>query len=149
MRGGLARGPTSGLRKPRDLSLAERAARLAASARLCMGVLPLTHALLNPSYFWRLVLPLIHAQSRREIRQQFSWRRLGRAPLIAPPSSRQGITPFVWTKPQAPPCACKLMTSPISHSANTSNGRQQTSQSVVKRWVGTLVSITSSKLWPQ
>ena len=39
--------------------------------------------------------------------------------------------------------------SPGSHSATTSKGRQQTSQSVVKRWVGTLVSMTSSKAWPQ
>jgi hypothetical protein len=31
--------------------------------------------------------------------------------------------------------------SPGSHSTVTSNGRQHTSQSVVKRWLGTLVSI--------
>lgn len=42
-----------------------------------------------------------------------------------------------------------LRTSPGSHSAETSNGRQQTSQSVVKRCEATLVSMTRSKLWPQ
>jgi len=42
-----------------------------------------------------------------------------------------------------------LRTSPGSHSALTSKGRQQTSQSVVKRWEATLVSIASSELWPQ
>jgi hypothetical protein len=31
----------------------------------------------------------------------------------------------------------------------TSNGRQQTSQSVVNRWLDTLVSIASSNDWPQ
>jgi hypothetical protein len=43
----------------------------------------------------------------------------------------------------------KLRISPGSHSAMISNGRQQTSQSVVNRWAGLLVSITNSKLWPQ
>src|SRR4051794_13116829 len=41
------------------------------------------------------------------------------------------------------------MTSPGSQSATTSKGRQQTSQSVVKRCVLTVVSIISSKVWPQ
>src|SRR6266480_1640194 len=36
-----------------------------------------------------------------------------------------------------------------AHSATTSNGWQQTSQSVVKRCDATLVSMTSSKRWPQ
>jgi hypothetical protein len=31
----------------------------------------------------------------------------------------------------------------------TSNGRQHTSQSVMNRWLGLLVSITSSDVWPQ
>jgi hypothetical protein len=43
----------------------------------------------------------------------------------------------------------KLRISPGSHSAITSNGRQHTSQSVVNRWNDTLVSITTSNLWPQ
>jgi hypothetical protein len=43
----------------------------------------------------------------------------------------------------------KLRILPGSHSANTSNGRQHTSQSVVNRWLGTLVSITSSNACPQ
>jgi len=42
-----------------------------------------------------------------------------------------------------------LKTSPGSHSAITSKGRQQTSQSVVNRWFAMLVSIAISKLWPQ
>ena len=42
-----------------------------------------------------------------------------------------------------------LTTSPASHSAQTSNGRQQTSQSVVKRWDGRPVSNTSSFACPQ
>ena len=42
-----------------------------------------------------------------------------------------------------------LMTSPGSHSAVTSKGRQQTSQSVMNRWLGMLVSNTISRLWPQ
>jgi len=43
----------------------------------------------------------------------------------------------------------KLKISPGSHSAATSNGRQQTSQSVVNRWLATLVSTTTSNAWPQ
>jgi len=43
----------------------------------------------------------------------------------------------------------KLKISPGSHSATTSNGRQHTSQSVVNRWLGTLVSMTRSNAWPQ
>jgi hypothetical protein len=43
----------------------------------------------------------------------------------------------------------KLRISPGSHSANTSNGRQHTSQSVVNRWLVTLVSTTSSNACPQ
>jgi hypothetical protein len=39
--------------------------------------------------------------------------------------------------------------SPGSHSTVTSNGRQHTSQSVVKHWLGTLVSIATSDDWPQ
>jgi hypothetical protein len=38
----------------------------------------------------------------------------------------------------------KLNTSPGVHSAVTSNGRQQTSQSVVNRWLATLVSMATS-----
>src|SRR5947199_2387236 len=47
------------------------------------------------------------------------------------------------------PATSTLTTSPGSHSATTSNGRQQTSQSVVKRCEAMLVSMTSSKSWPQ
>jgi len=43
----------------------------------------------------------------------------------------------------------KLITSPGSHWAMTSNGRQHTSQSVVNRWLGTLVSMATSEGWPQ
>src|ERR1035438_2181567 len=43
----------------------------------------------------------------------------------------------------------RLRISPGSHSTSTSNGRQHTSQSVVRRWLAVLVSITRSKLWPQ
>ncbi len=43
----------------------------------------------------------------------------------------------------------RLNTSPGSHSAVTSKGRQQTSQSVVNRWLGTLVSMPTSEGWPQ
>jgi len=42
-----------------------------------------------------------------------------------------------------------LRISPGAHSASTSKGRQQTSQSVVNRWLATLVSITNSKCCPQ
>ena len=41
------------------------------------------------------------------------------------------------------------MISPGSHAAVTSNGRQHTSQSVVKRWLGTLVSMATSDACPQ
>src|SRR6266480_7484115 len=47
------------------------------------------------------------------------------------------------------PVTSRLKISPGSHSAITSNGRQQTSQSVVKRCDARLVSMTSSKRWPQ
>ena len=43
----------------------------------------------------------------------------------------------------------KLRISPGSHSAWTSNGRQQTSQSVTNLWLGTLVSTVRSKTCPQ
>ena len=43
----------------------------------------------------------------------------------------------------------RLTISPGSHSAQTSNGRQQTSQSVMNRWEETLVSMTSVDSWPQ
>src|ERR1051325_7905197 len=48
-----------------------------------------------------------------------------------------------------PPCVSRDRISPGSHSAAISKGRQQISQSVVKRWEGMLVSMTSSKDWPQ
>ena len=48
-----------------------------------------------------------------------------------------------------PPSTSRLNTSPGSHSAITSNGRQQISQSVVNRCVGLLVSTTRSKACPQ
>jgi hypothetical protein len=38
---------------------------------------------------------------------------------------------------------------PGSHSATISKGRQHTSQSVVKRWLGTLVSMATSDACPQ
>jgi len=47
------------------------------------------------------------------------------------------------------PKTSKLKISPGSHSAMTSNGRQQTSQSVVNRWLATLVSMASSNACPQ
>jgi hypothetical protein len=43
----------------------------------------------------------------------------------------------------------KLRISPDLHSAMISNGRQHTSQSVVNRWKGNVVSITTSNRWPQ
>jgi hypothetical protein len=43
----------------------------------------------------------------------------------------------------------KFRISPFSHSVVTSNGRQQTSQSVVKRWRGMLVSTDISLSCPQ
>jgi hypothetical protein len=43
----------------------------------------------------------------------------------------------------------RVTISPGSHSATTSNGRQQTSQSVVNRWLATLVSIVTVDVWPQ
>ena len=43
----------------------------------------------------------------------------------------------------------RLKISPGSHSAITSKGRQQISQSVVNRCSATLVSITRSNRWPQ
>jgi hypothetical protein len=46
-------------------------------------------------------------------------------------------------------CASKLRISPGSHSAVTSNGRQQISQSVVNRWNGVDVSIAISNTCPQ
>jgi len=48
-----------------------------------------------------------------------------------------------------PELTSTLNTSPGSHSTETSNGRQQTSQSVVNRCAATLVSMAQSKLWPQ
>jgi len=47
------------------------------------------------------------------------------------------------------PETSRLRISPGSHSAVTSKGRQQISQSVVKRCEGMLVSMVSSKVWPQ
>jgi len=49
----------------------------------------------------------------------------------------------------APAWVSTLRISPGAHSASTSKGRQQTSQSVVKRWLAMLVSITNSKSCPQ
>jgi hypothetical protein len=46
-------------------------------------------------------------------------------------------------------CASKLRISPGSHSAITSNGRRQISQSVVNRWNGVEVSIAISNTCPQ
>ena len=43
----------------------------------------------------------------------------------------------------------RLIISPGSHVTVTSNGRQQTSQSVVNRWLGTLVSMATSDACPQ
>ena len=48
-----------------------------------------------------------------------------------------------------PDWTSRLKTSPGSHSANTSKGRQHTSQSVVNRCDSTLVSITNSNHCPQ
>jgi hypothetical protein len=47
------------------------------------------------------------------------------------------------------PDTSKLRISPGSHSTVTSNGRQHTSQSVVNRWLATLVSMATSDDWPQ
>jgi len=47
------------------------------------------------------------------------------------------------------PDTSKLKISPGSHVTVTSNGRQQTSQSVVNRWLGTLVSMANSEDCPQ
>jgi hypothetical protein len=47
------------------------------------------------------------------------------------------------------PKTSTLKTSPGAHSATTSNGRQHTSQSVVKRWLATLVSIAVANDRPQ
>jgi hypothetical protein len=48
-----------------------------------------------------------------------------------------------------PPDTSKLKTSPGSHVTVTSKGRQHTSQSVVNRWLGTLVSMATSDACPQ
>ena len=47
------------------------------------------------------------------------------------------------------PETSKLRISPGSHVTVTSNGRQHTSQSVVNRWFGTLVSMATSDGCPQ
>ena len=47
------------------------------------------------------------------------------------------------------PDTSKLKISPGSHVIVTSNGRQHTSQSVVNRWSGTLVSMATSEDCPQ
>jgi len=47
------------------------------------------------------------------------------------------------------PDTSKLRISPGSHVTVTSNGRQHTSQSVVNRWLGTLVSMATSDACPQ
>jgi hypothetical protein len=47
------------------------------------------------------------------------------------------------------PDTSKLRISPGSQVTVTSNGRQHTSQSVVNRWSGTLVSIATSDGCPQ
>ena len=65
-------------------------------------------------------------------------------------NARQGVSEENQTGADQPvPRTAKLKISPGSHSARTSNGRQHTSQSVVNRCVRVLVSITSSKVWPQ
>src|SRR5208337_143512 len=65
-------------------------------------------------------------------------------------NARQGVWEENQTGADQPaPRTAKLKISPGSHSARTSNGRQHTSQSVVNRCVRVLVSITSSKVWPQ
>ena len=48
-----------------------------------------------------------------------------------------------------PPDTSRLKISPGSHVTVTSNGRQHTSQSVVNRCPGTLVSMTTSDVCPQ
>jgi len=57
--------------------------------------------------------------------------------------------PPIFLPPRVHHCTSRLNISPGSHSTITSNGRQQISQSVVKRWLLTLVSMLSSKLCPQ
>jgi hypothetical protein len=47
------------------------------------------------------------------------------------------------------PDTSKPRISPGSHVTVTSNGRQHTSQSVVNRWLGTLVSMATSDACPQ
>jgi hypothetical protein len=47
------------------------------------------------------------------------------------------------------PGTSRLKISPGSHVTVTSNGRQHTSQSVVNRWLGTLVSMATSDDCPQ
>jgi hypothetical protein len=47
------------------------------------------------------------------------------------------------------PDTSRLKISPGSHITVTSNGRQHTSQSVVKHWLGTLVSMATSDACPQ
>jgi hypothetical protein len=47
------------------------------------------------------------------------------------------------------PGTSRLKISPGSHSTFTSKGRQHTSQSVVNRWLATLVSMATSDDWPQ
>jgi hypothetical protein len=60
-----------------------------------------------------------------------------------------GNTFFLASNLIHPPRTSMPRISPGSQSTTTSNGRQQTSQSVVKRWDATLVSMANSKLWPQ
>jgi hypothetical protein len=48
-----------------------------------------------------------------------------------------------------PPDTSTPRISPGSHVTVTSNGRQHTSQSVVNRWLGTLVSMATSDACPQ
>jgi hypothetical protein len=48
-----------------------------------------------------------------------------------------------------PPDTSTPRISPGSHFTVTSKGRQHTSQSVVKRWLGTLVSMATSDACPQ
>jgi hypothetical protein len=47
------------------------------------------------------------------------------------------------------PDTSKARISPGSHVAVTSNGRQHTSQSVVNRWLATLVSMATTDACPQ
>src|SRR5437879_4024065 len=63
-------------------------------------------------------------------------------------SKELSVDSYCGRVPHAPPTS-KLRISPGSHSATTSNGRQQISQSVVNRWDATLVSIIKSNCWPQ